>query len=269
MIRLTLRSPPPRRLSLDGIAPEKLAALSEGEIARLPLGAERHAGTIGDWFVIDRSTASDDRLVLAADCDRLDEVGGGMRRGEIVVEGSVGAYAGLGMTGGSLVIAGSAGHGAATAMHGGMLRIHGDVGDALGGALPGEGFGMREGVVIVGGSAASGAGDRMRRGLIVIAGAAGPFCGARLWAGTIVVGGRIGDHCGIAMRRGSLFALGGAARISPSFADCGAHELSFARLLARMLAGYGLKEIAERFGRLRRWAGDLAVGGKGEILAPP
>jgi formylmethanofuran dehydrogenase subunit C len=107
----------------------------------------------------------------------------------------------------------------------------------------------------------------MRRGLVLIRGAAGPFCAARMAAGTIVVGGALGPHPGVAMRRGTLVALAGAAPPA-SFADTGRHELAVVRLLARMLAAEGAGELAELLSPMRRWAGDLALGGRGEILAP-
>jgi formylmethanofuran dehydrogenase subunit C len=266
MIRLALKGKPPGRLSLDGIIPEKLAVLSASDIARLPLLDGNRRGALGDWFDITIAAGADDRLTIAGDSDRLDDIGAGMGRGEIVVEGNAGASAGLAMTGGSLIIAGSAGHGAATAMRGGEIRIDGDAGDQLGGALPGEGFGMYDGTVIVAGSAGHGAGDRMRRGLVVVAGAVGPFCGARMSAGSIVVGAALGDHPGTAMRRGSIVALGAVTRLLPSFADCGVHELSFQHLLSRLLMKRGFPEMAERVAPLRRWFGDVAERGKGEIF---
>jgi formylmethanofuran dehydrogenase subunit C len=122
-------------------------------------------------------------------------------------------------------------------------------------------------VVIVAGKAGCGTGDRMRRGLVVVCGSAGPFCGARMLAGTIVVGGPLGAHPGVAMRRGSLVALGGAPPL-PGFADGGRHELAFFGLLARVLADRGVGLLADRVASLRRWSGDLATGGKGEILTP-
>jgi formylmethanofuran dehydrogenase subunit C len=267
MIRLALKAPPEQRLSLSGLTPERLSALSDREIEHLPLAAGQRAPRLGDWFSLARSGDSDERLVIADSHDRLDEIGAGLRSGEILVEGDAGAYAGLLMHGGRIVIKGSAGYGAATAMRGGALRISGDAGDRLGGALPGERTGMSEGLVIVGGNAKSYLGDRMRRGTIIVAGAAGPFGAARLVAGTIIVGGAMGAHPGTAMRRGSLVALGGVPPPSPGFADCGLQDLAVVRLLGRFLAQQGFAELAARCSSLRRWVGDLAQSGKGEILA--
>jgi formylmethanofuran dehydrogenase subunit C len=267
MIRLRLRARPPLRLALDELIPERLAGLGAPEIARLRLGGKRE-GVVGDWFEVAASGDQPDRLVITDAGDRLDRIGAGMSGGEIRVEGDAGAYAGLGMRGGRLAVEGSAGHGAAVAMIGGELHIRGSVGDELGGALPGEGTGMRDGLVVVGGSAGAHAGDRMRRGLVLVAGDAGAFCGTRLKAGTIVVGGRVGEHAGVAMRRGTMVCLGATPAVPPSFTESGIHELVFARLLIRFLEGTALADHASTLARARRWTGDLAIAGKGEILVP-
>ena len=128
---------------------------------------------------------------------------------------------------------------------------------------------MRDGLVIVEGSAGAGVGDRLRRGLIVVRGSVGPLCGARMGAGTIVVGGEVGAGAGAAMRHGTLVAAGKSVVPLPGFADCGVHELTVQRLLARVLAKHGFGEVADRVRALRRWQGDLAVGGKGEFLTTP
>ncbi len=269
MIRLALRARPPVRLSLLGFTPERLAGLAAPAIEREALRQGNRLGVLGDWFGVDVTAGADDRLLISGADDRIDDVGAGMTRGELVVEGDVGARAGLEMRGGQLTVRGSAGAGAATAMAGGELRISGSVGDYLGTALPGERQGMRGGVVIVGGSAGAGAGDRLRLGLIVVAGSVGRFCGSRMGAGTIVVGGQLGEGAGAAMKRGTVVTLAGPTKLLPSFAESGVHEMVVQRLLARVLLQHGLGGLAERVGRLRRWQGDLAVGGRGEILTPP
>jgi formylmethanofuran dehydrogenase subunit C len=270
MIALALRSRPPFRLSLAGVTPDRLRGLGEAEIALLPVRNGNRRSALGEWFDVRVGGAAEERLVISgAGGDRLDDVGGGMASGELMVEGDVGARAGLAMTGGRLAISGSAGYAVATAMSDGEIRIGGTAGEALGGALPGERIGMRGGTVIFDGDAASGVGDRMRRGIIVVGGSAGSFCGARMAAGSIVVGGTMGDHPGVAMRRGSILALGGVTRLLPSFADCGIHDLTVQHLLARLLAQLGLDALAARVGPSRRFIGDQAEGGRGEILIPP
>src|SRR5262249_39315830 len=135
--------------------------------------------------------------------------------------------------------------------------------------LPGEREGMRGGTVIVAGDAGTGVGDRMRLGLIAVLGSVGPFSGARMSAGTIVVGGDVGTGAGAVMRRGTILAPRGNLRTLPGFADSGAHDLAVQRLLARALTKHGLSGLAEMLHGLRRWQGDLAVNGKGEIWTAP
>lgn len=269
MIRLTLRARPPFRLSLRGFIPERLAGSSATAIARQALRQGNRAGVLGDWFQVEVAAGSEDRLVISGAVDRLDDIGAGMTCGELLVEGNVGARAGLEMSGGRISIEGSAGMGAGTAMSGGALRIAGEGGDHIGMALPGEREGMRNGIVIVEGNAGANVGDRMRLGLIVVAGSVGPYCGARMAAGTIVVGGEVGPDVGAAMRRGTLVAPRGKFVPLPGFADSGVHDLPILRLLARALARHRLSELAGCLRELRRWQGDLAVNGKGEMLAAP
>jgi formylmethanofuran dehydrogenase subunit C len=269
MIRLVLKAPLPARLSLAGIVPERLEGLAEAALRDLPLSCGNHPMRLGNCFDVAIGAGPEDRLVIAGGSERLDDVGAGMTRGEIRVEGSVGAGLGAGMGGGRVTVSGSAGYGVALALRGGEIRIDGDVGDQLGGALPGERAGMSDGKVLVGGAAGAGLGDRMRRGLVVVAGSAGPFCGARMTAGTIVVGGGLGAHPGLAMRRGTIVALGRMPPVPASFARTGVHELAFARLLGHSLAADGLDALLPRLTMLQRWVGDFAIGGKGEILTPP
>lgn len=267
MIRLALKDEPPVRVSARGLIPEDLGSLSAAEIERLPLAVGNRRECVGDWF---RVTAGDPaRLAFEGACGRIDHIGAGMGAGTVTVEGDAGAYVGLGMRGGEVIVAGHAGHGVGTDLRGGTIRIRGNAGDAVGGSLPGAAAGMRGGTVVIGGNAGAQTGQRLKRGLIAVGGDVGPLCGAEMIAGTVVVGGIVGANPGVAMKRGTIIALGGAAMIGPTFADCGVHDLVILKLLARHLVGAGLAALAQRFAPFRRWAGDAAVAGKGEILVPP
>ena len=53
----------------------------------------------------------------------------------------------------------------------------------------------------------------------------------------------------------------------PTFADAGAHDLGFLRLLGRVLRGTCRRApLSGRGTRVRRYVGDAAFAGKGEIL---
>jgi formylmethanofuran dehydrogenase subunit C len=70
------------------------------------------------------------------------------------------------------------------------------------------------------------------------------------------------------MKRGTLLLAKAPERLLPSFADCGRHELGFLALLFAHLRSHSprLAAMAPEIGAVRRWTGDLAAGGKGEIL---
>jgi formylmethanofuran dehydrogenase subunit C len=258
---------PPLPLAADALVPERLAGRSVAEIEHLALAVGKTRAAIGDWFRV--AATEDDAIEIDGPSGRLDRIGAGMSVGSIAIHGDAGAYLGIGMSGGSIAVAGSAGFGAATDLRGGTLRVAGNVGDGLGGPLPGASGGMRDGVVIVAGQAGEAAGAALRRGLVVIGGDVGDGCGAEMIAGTIMVGGAVGAHAGAAMRHGSIVALGGAMGIGVGFVDCGIHDLVWLRVLSRHLAALGASELARRLGPLRRFAGDAAVAGNGELLIAP
>lgn len=86
-------------------------------------------------------------------------------------------------------------------------------------------------------------------------------------AGTLVGLGPAGPWPGSLMRRGTLLLAREPERLLPSMADCGSHRLGVLTLLVRAYGHLspGLAALGET-PRTRRWAGDLAVGGLGEIL---
>ena len=146
------------------------------------------------------------------------------------------------------------------------MEIGGDAGDFLGGPLAGETEGMAGGVDPRRAAAGARAGDRMRRGFILIEGEAGDYAGSRMIAGTLAIGGRAGALPGYLMSRGTILLAGGAAEMAPTFLDCGAFELVAARLIAAHVETISARLGAAFRGPLRRYAGDLAALGKGEIF---
>src|SRR5262249_59500604 len=133
---------------------------------------------------------------------------------------------------------GDAGPWAASGLRSGVVEINGDAGDHLAGPLAGETVGMRGGLVVVRRNAGARAGDRMRRGTIVVEGAAGRWAGCRMIAGTLMVRRKVGALPGYLMRRGTLILGDGAEEGSPTFVDCGAHQLLAIRLLATYVDSY-------------------------------
>jgi len=261
---LTLRGRPDQRLDLAPLVPHRLGGLTAAEIERIELQTTRSRVLLADVFRLRMGDAA--HIRIEESCERLDRIGHEMTAGEIVVEGDAGARVGRLMTNGRLTIHGSVGPWAASGMTGGAIEIFGNAGDRLGGPGPGETAGMRGGVVVAHGRAGERAGDRMRRGTIVVEGDAGAYAGSRMIAGTLVVVGRSGPLPGYLMRRGTIALGEDAVSLSPTFIDCGVHDLIAARLIAGFLDGYSAR-AAELFSRpLHRFAGDMATLGKGEIF---
>ena len=261
---LSLRQAPDQRLDMSPLVPHRLAGKSAAEIGRIALQTTRTPVTVGDIFALRMGDPAHIRIERS--CDRLDQVGHGMTEGESVVEGDVGTQAGRLMTGGRLTIRGHAGPWAGSAMTGGLIEIQRTAGNNLGGPFGGETAGMRGGFIIVRGGAGDRIADRMRRGMIVVEGPCGAYAGSRMIAGTLVLLRRAGPLPGYLMKRGTIVLGAGSEQLSPTFIDCGTQELVAMRLLADFAAGYSRRARACLRRPLRRYAGDMAVLGKGEIF---
>jgi formylmethanofuran dehydrogenase subunit C len=260
----TLRRPPDQRVDLSVLVPENLQGLAETAIARLPIHTTSEKLCCGDLFKIRMGNPWS--LRFEGGSDRFDFIGAGMTQGDITVMGSAGQQAGRLMRGGRVHIGGDAGPYAASRMSAGRLEIDGNAGDSLGGPLAGEMAGMAGGVVIVRGNAGSRAGDRLRRGLIVVEGRSEIEAGCRMLAGTLVLRGHVAGAPGMLMRRGTIIVANEDCPILPTFIDCGPHRLVAARLLAAEIERLGLAWAGNLKRSLRRFMGDMATLGKGEIF---
>lgn len=261
----TLREQPNQRLDLSPLTPQRLKGLNEAEIAGLAINTTRERVTAGDVFKLRMGDAA--QIRFDGGSERFDLIGAEMSEGEIVVGGDAGIQAGRMMHGGRLIIEGDAGPWAGSGMRGGSIEIKGNAGDRLGGPLAGESAGMRGGVLVVRGDAGERAGDRLRRGVIVIEGKAGPYAASRMIAGTVIVRGGAGALPGYLMARGTL-VLGAGAVLSPTFSDCGVHELVGNTLLSKFVQPLSPDSAAILTRPLRRLLGDMAVTGQGEIFCP-
>lgn len=260
-LRLRLKSAPSGRLDLSCLHPAALTAESASSVARMPF----EGGTLGDLFEVS-VIADDATLVLAGTTGSCDGIGDGLRSGTLVVEGDVGHYAGRFMRGGRLDIRGSAGDYLGAGMKGGLITVAGSAGSHAGGQLPGQKFGMAGGVIRVGGDIGDRAGDRMRRGTIIVKGRTGAAAGSRMAGGTIWSEGGFGPSAGPLMRRGTLIGPR-AEQMLATFVDCGEQDMVFLRLISRYVADeLGALAPAPLPARVRRYAGDMATIGRGELL---
>jgi formylmethanofuran dehydrogenase subunit C len=223
-------------------------ALPPADLARRQVYLEGD-GAVPLGEIFDIAGLPEGRIRFVGNLELVDRLAAGLSEGEVIVEGNVGRGAGL-------------------ALAGGALDIHGNAGPDAGAALAGFRRGMTGGEIIVRGSAAAGAGAYMRRGLIVIAGRAGNHTGLGMIAGTVVVVGATGSDSGLWSKRGTVVALG---RIVPpltySYA-CTYQPVHLRLLFTRLRTRYGLSIRPRHLnGYYRRYSGDMAELGKGEILA--
>ena len=263
-LTFTVRNRPDQRLDLSPLVPHLLSGKTAVQIEHIELQTTRHRVSVGDVFRVRMGDAGQIRIEGAG--ERFDRVGRAMTVGEVLVDGDVGIQAGRLMAGGRLTLRGNTGPWAGSGMRGGVIEILGAAGAHLGGPLAGEIAGMRGGIVIVRGHAGERAGDRMRRGTIMIEGEVGAYAGGRMIAGTLIVGGKVGRLPGFLMKRGTIVVGNGCAEMSPTFVDCGRHELLAMRLLAGLIQPYSKRSAALLRRPLQRFVGDMAVLGKGEIF---
>jgi formylmethanofuran dehydrogenase subunit C len=265
-LTLSARVRPEQTVDMSPLSPDRLSGLTAADVGKLHLRCGNRMRRVGDLFRISGNDVG--HLRILGSTPRLDRVGAGLRAGVIEVQGSVGAYLGLQMAGGSIRVKGDAGSWAGSGMSGGDVTIGGSAGDFAGAALAGDSEGMSDGAIYIRGDAGDRLGDRQRRGLIVVEGAVGDYCGSRMLAGTIIVLGAAGRYVGAGMRRGTIILGRGARHIGATFNSCGPLKMEILRLLFRQLPqAHGRLDALRDLGPLaERFAGDLALGGKGELL---
>ena len=247
-ISLRLRKPLQTRADLGAVLAGAWGGLTVAELARRSVPLEEGTSVpLGDLFEVTGEPAG--RIRLEGDLTKADRLGAGLAQGEVIVDGSVGDEAGIGMSGG-------------------VIDIRGDAGARTGGAAGDARRGMTGGELVVRGSAGPEPGTRMRRGLLVVAGDVARHAGPGMIAGTVMVLGGTGPAPGLWSKRGSIVALG-PVEIPPTYRYACTYQPEHLRLtLLRLRKRYDLA-VDERYvsGSYRRYSGDLADLGRGEILA--
>ncbi len=245
-IVLRVRDAPSVPISAECVRPDRFADLDRGAIAALPLWIAGERRSLGDVFDVTGERSAS--VVIEGDAARLDALGEAMTGGLLRVHGDVGRFVGR-------------------AMRGGRIHVRGNAGAGAGAASPGASKGMRGGEIVIDGSADRGAGARMRRGLIVVTGDVAADAAHGMIAGTLVVFGAVATGALASGKRGSLVAMR-AFDVPPTFRYACTYRPGFVSLLLRSVrARYGVA-VDERWitGLYRRYSGDFAELGKGEIL---
>jgi formylmethanofuran dehydrogenase subunit C len=247
-ISARLRKPLQTRADLGAVLAGSWTGLTAAEVARRPVLVDRGASVpLGDLFEV--TGAPGGRISFEGDLTRADRIGAGLAEGEVIVDGTVGDDAGIGMSGG-------------------VIDVRGDAGARTGGAEAEARRGMTGGELLVRGGAGREPGTRMRRGLLVVMGDIAGQAGPGMIAGTVIVFGNAGPAPGRWSKRGSIVALG-PVEIPPTYRYACTYQPDHLRLtLLRLRKRYGLV-VDERqvSGSYRRYSGDLADLGRGEILA--
>lgn len=243
-----LRKPLPGRADAGAILAGSWTGLAAAELARRPIRLQGEATVpLGDLFDLTGTPAG--RISFEGDLANADRIGAGLAEGSVVVDGSVGDELGLGMSGGA-------------------IDVRGDAGAGAGGAESDARRGMTGGELLVRGNTGPEPGTRMRRGLLIVGGDVARLAGPGMIAGTVLVFGSPGPAPGRWSKRGSIVALG-PVEIPSTYRYACTYQPDHLRLtLLRLRRQYSLA-LDERFvaGFYRRYSGDLADLGKGEILA--
>ena len=247
-VTLTLRAPLRHRVDASTVAWSALRGLDAAGIGSQEMWVEDEGrATLGDLFEVTGAPAP--RIRLAGDLALMDGIGAGLAAGELVVDGDAGWYLGRRMSGG-------------------VIEVRGSTGPLAGGADPGAKRGMSGGEIIIRGSAGTMAGAGLRRGLIVVQNDAGEDAGRAMIAGSILVFGSLGANPGLFSRRGSIVAFGAHTPPAPYRYACTYRPphlwvtLGYLRSRHRVPVTPG--QLA---GSYRRYSGDLAELGAGEILS--
>jgi formylmethanofuran dehydrogenase subunit C len=243
-----LRTPLKQPADFSDLFAEPWTGLSAQELSLRPVHLEREGRVpLGDLFEITGSPAESIRFI--GNLDRANRLGAALGEGTVVVEGNVGTEAGLGMAGG-------------------VLEIEGNAGPRAGAAPLGLKRGMTGGELIVHGSVGGEAGATMRRGLLAIGGSAGPRAGLGMIAGTVVLFGAADADAGLWSKRGSVVALGKIVPPETYAYACTYQPVHVMIMLMRLRTTFRLPVQRKHLtGLYRRYSGDMAELGRGEILA--
>jgi formylmethanofuran dehydrogenase subunit C len=260
----TLKERPHVPLEAEVLTPDVIAPLTHDEVCALPVVLGKRQYRVDDFFAVDGPGS--DELEIRGDAGRVKWIGRGMTRGRVTIAGNAGMHLGAYMKGGTIEVTGNASDWVGAEMSEGLIHVRGNAGGQIGAAYRGSTSGMRGGTILVEGSAGMEVGMRMRRGLIAVKGPVRDFAGLQMKAGSIFLLGGAEVRTGAWMVRGTIVSLKDLPLL-PTFAYACTYQPPFLRLYARRLRalGFGLPPEVEA-GAFRRYTGDAAVPGKGEIL---
>ena len=261
MIKLTLKEQPSVPLEAEVISPDVLSPLKHDAIRALPVFLGKRQCRLDDFFKVEGELSEE--VEVHGDAGKVKWIGRGMTLGRIRVQGNAGMHLGAYMKGGTIEVSGNASDWIGAEMADGFIHVRGNSGGQVGGAYRGSTKGMKGGTIIVGGSSGLEVGLRMRRGVIVLGGPARDFVGLQMKGGTIFLLAGAELRTGAWMTRGTIVSLQ-PLQLLPTFALACDYSPSFLGIYRRFLSKLAIDTPAN--GAFRRYTGDAAVPGKGEIL---
>jgi formylmethanofuran dehydrogenase subunit C len=261
MLTLTLKEPTAVPLEAEVLTPDVLAPLRHADARALPVFLGKRQRRLDDFFSVEGDGSEE--IELRGDLTKVKWIGRGMTNGRIRVVGNAGMHLGAYMTGGTIEVTGNASDWVGGEMAGGRIHIRGNAGGQLGSAYRGSMSGMSGGEILVEGTAGIEMGMRMKRGLIAVRGPVRDFAGLQMKGGTIVLMNGAELRTGAWIQRGTIISLK-PLQLLPTFAHACDYNPTFLRLYTKHLAPLGFSLPLD--GIYRRFTGDAAVPGKGEVL---
>lgn len=263
-ITFHLKRQPAVPLEAEVLSPDVVCEKSNAEIRALTVYHGKRQLPLSEFFEVEGERS--DAITLHGDLKKVRWIGRKMSKGSITVHGNVGMHLGAYMKGGRIEVFGDVSDWIGAEMRQGFIHVHGNAGGQIGAAYRGSLAGMKNGTIIVDGSAGIEVGMRMRKGTIILAGPARDFAGLQMKGGTIILMSGAEIRTGAWMKRGTIISMK-PLQMMPTFAYATEYNPSFLNVYAKHVKQFGI-ELPHRAnaGVYQRFAGDLSVPGKGEIL---
>jgi len=264
MLSLSLKELPNVPVEAEVISPDRVAGLSNADVRALPIQLGKRQLRLDALFDVEGDGS--DEMELRGNLTRVKWIGRGMSRGRIRIIGDAGMHLGAHMKGGTIEVQGNASDWVGAEMTGGRIHIRGNVGGQVGSAYRGSPSGMNRGTILIEGSAGIEVGMRMKRGIIAVRGAVRDFAGLQMKGGSLFLLGGAELRTGAWMTRGTIVCLK-SIRLLPTFSYACDYHPPFMAMYSNHLRRLGFAiPYDARQGKYRRYNGDAAVPGKGEIL---
>ena len=259
-------------IEADVISPDNFAGKTLQEVRELEIYYGNRVYPMKEYIHAQGQVAenpSEQMIVIDGDARHIKHIGEKMTAGRIVIQGDAGMHTGAQMEGGDITVTGNVGDWCGAEMKGGLIRVLGNAGNLVGAAYRGSPEGMTGGCILVNGNAGTEVGSFMRRGMIVVTGDTGSFTGVHMNGGEIMIFGKAGIRVGAQAKGngGFIACFGGVEELLPTYR----YDTTFNPLFMKLY----LKQLSENLGidttryidkPMRRYRGDLAVGGNSEIL---